>query len=134
MTPIRNRIKSHRRIRAGELIPHEWNFRAHPDMQRAALLAVYADGTNVSPNSMYWSTWLLRTRSGLRQSLVGAMIDGCFSFRRRSTSSSRRAKLSRVSSDMVVLHDFRGRNDTQSSPIPAALNSATLVRGDQRDH
>jgi hypothetical protein len=42
-TPIRNRIKSHRRIRAGDLIPHEWNFRAHPDLQRTALLALYQE-------------------------------------------------------------------------------------------
>ena len=38
---IRNRIKGHRRIRAGDLVPHEWNYRTHPDMQRAALLALY---------------------------------------------------------------------------------------------
>jgi len=38
---IRNRIKGHRRIRAGDLVPHEWNFRTHPDLQRRALLAVY---------------------------------------------------------------------------------------------
>ena len=40
--PIRNRIKGHRRIRAGDLVPHEWNFRTHPEMQRAALEALYA--------------------------------------------------------------------------------------------
>ena len=28
--PIRNRIKGHRRVRAGDLIPHVWNFRTHP--------------------------------------------------------------------------------------------------------
>src|SRR5437773_21215 len=39
--PIRNRIKCHRRVRAGELVPHEWNFRAHPEHQRAALEALY---------------------------------------------------------------------------------------------
>jgi hypothetical protein len=38
---IRNRIKGHRRIRAGDLVPHEWNFRTHPELQRRALLAVY---------------------------------------------------------------------------------------------
>jgi hypothetical protein len=38
---IRNRIKSHRRIRAGDLIPHEWNFRAHPEHQKATLKALY---------------------------------------------------------------------------------------------
>jgi hypothetical protein len=42
-TPIRNRIKGHRRIRAGDLLPHEWNFRLHPDGQRAALEALYAE-------------------------------------------------------------------------------------------
>jgi len=40
-TPIRNRIKAHRRVRAGELVPHEWNFRAHPEEQRRALEALY---------------------------------------------------------------------------------------------
>lgn len=38
---IRNRIKCHRRVRAGELVPHEWNFRTHPDLQRKALHALY---------------------------------------------------------------------------------------------
>ena len=37
--PVRNRIKGHRRVRAGDLVPHEWNFRAHPELQRAALYA-----------------------------------------------------------------------------------------------
>jgi hypothetical protein len=41
--PIRNRIKSHRRIRAGDLIPHELNFRLHPQLQRAALKALYQE-------------------------------------------------------------------------------------------
>src|SRR3954469_2689214 len=40
---IRNRIKSHRRVRAGDLVPHEFNFRTHPDMQRAALEALYRE-------------------------------------------------------------------------------------------
>src|SRR5438128_11258640 len=39
--PIRNRIKGHRRVRAGELVPHEWNFRLHPEVQKSALEAVY---------------------------------------------------------------------------------------------
>jgi hypothetical protein len=39
--PIRNRIKAHRRVRAGDLVPHEWNFRVHPERQRAALQALY---------------------------------------------------------------------------------------------
>jgi len=41
--PIRNRIKAHRRIRAGDLIPHEWNFRLHPESQQAALQAFYEE-------------------------------------------------------------------------------------------
>src|ERR671925_1031896 len=40
---IRNRIKAHRRVRAGDLVPHEWNFRLHPDVQRAALAALYRE-------------------------------------------------------------------------------------------
>src|SRR5215470_14688883 len=40
---IRNRIKSHRRVRAGDLIPHEWNFRLHPELQKAALQALYQE-------------------------------------------------------------------------------------------
>ena len=39
---IRNRIKDHRRVRAGDLVPHEWNFRTHPELQRSALLALYS--------------------------------------------------------------------------------------------
>jgi hypothetical protein len=41
--PIRNRIKAHRRVRAGDLVPHEWNFRLHPEPQRAALHALYRE-------------------------------------------------------------------------------------------
>src|SRR4051794_8964662 len=41
--PIRNRIKGHRRVRAGDLVPHEWNHRLHPDEQRAALQALYRE-------------------------------------------------------------------------------------------
>jgi hypothetical protein len=41
--PIRNRIKEHRKVRAGDLIPHEWNFRAHPDAQKAALAGIYQE-------------------------------------------------------------------------------------------
>ena len=40
---IRNRIKAHRRVRAGDLIPHEWNFRLHPEAQKAALQALYEE-------------------------------------------------------------------------------------------
>src|SRR5262249_23746614 len=39
---IRNRIKSHRRVRAGDLVPHEWNYRTHPQHQRAAPQPLYA--------------------------------------------------------------------------------------------
>src|SRR5947209_11775182 len=41
--PIRNRIKAHRRVRAGDLVPHEFNFRTHPELQRAALWALYQE-------------------------------------------------------------------------------------------
>src|SRR5262245_66405364 len=40
---IRNRIKGHRRVRAGDLVPHELNFRLHPEQQRAALHALYRE-------------------------------------------------------------------------------------------
>jgi hypothetical protein len=44
MSPaIRNRIKAHRRVRAGDLVPHEFNFRTHPGHQRAALEALYRE-------------------------------------------------------------------------------------------
>ena len=42
-TPIRNRIKAHRRVRAGDLVPHEWNYRLHPDAQKDALWALYQE-------------------------------------------------------------------------------------------
>ena len=41
--PIRNRIQGHRRVRAGDLVPHEFNFRLHPEQQRAALQALYRE-------------------------------------------------------------------------------------------
>jgi hypothetical protein len=41
--PIRNRIKAHVRVRAGDLVPHELNFRLHPEVQRAALYALYQE-------------------------------------------------------------------------------------------
>jgi hypothetical protein len=41
--PIRNRIKAHRRVRAGDLVPHELNFRSHGEVQRNALQALYRD-------------------------------------------------------------------------------------------
>jgi hypothetical protein len=40
---IRNRIKGHRRVRAGDLVPHEWNYRLHPDGQKDAVLALYQE-------------------------------------------------------------------------------------------
>jgi len=40
---IRNRIKEHRRVRAGDLVPHEQNWRNHPDSQKEALKALYAE-------------------------------------------------------------------------------------------
>jgi hypothetical protein len=40
---IRNRIKEHRRVRAGDLVPHELNWRKHPASQRAALEALYKE-------------------------------------------------------------------------------------------
>jgi hypothetical protein len=42
-TAIRNRIKKHVRIRAGDLVPHELNPRLHTDAQREALQALYAE-------------------------------------------------------------------------------------------
>src|SRR5260370_41800578 len=39
----RTRIKRHFRVRAGDLVPHELNPRLHPDAQRAALAALYAE-------------------------------------------------------------------------------------------
>lgn len=41
MTEIRNRIRGHRRVRAGDLLPHELNYRLHPQAQRHALEALY---------------------------------------------------------------------------------------------
>src|SRR6266700_5444566 len=41
--PVRNRIKGHRRVRAGDLVPHELNFRLHPDLQSSALHALYKE-------------------------------------------------------------------------------------------
>src|ERR1700730_9065138 len=40
---IRNRIKDHRRVRAGDLVPHEFNWREHPQGQRALLQALYQE-------------------------------------------------------------------------------------------
>jgi ParB-like chromosome segregation protein Spo0J len=40
---IPNRIKEHRRARAGDLVPHELNPRTHSETQRQALAALYAE-------------------------------------------------------------------------------------------
>ena len=40
---IRNRIKEHRRVRAGDLVRHELNWRKHPKAQREALQALYQE-------------------------------------------------------------------------------------------
>jgi hypothetical protein len=42
-TAVRNRIKRHARMRAGDLLPHELNPRRHSEAQRAALAALYAE-------------------------------------------------------------------------------------------
>ncbi len=41
--PRRNRIKEHRQVRAGDLVPHEHNWRRHPIEQREALEAILDD-------------------------------------------------------------------------------------------
>jgi hypothetical protein len=41
--PIRTRIKDYRPVRAGDLVPHAFNFRTHPEGQRAALQALYRE-------------------------------------------------------------------------------------------
>jgi hypothetical protein len=41
MNSLRSRIKSHCRVRAGDLVPHELNPRLHTDAQRAALAGLY---------------------------------------------------------------------------------------------
>jgi hypothetical protein len=38
---LRNRIKAHRKVRAGDLVPHELNPRVHSDAQRTALTLLY---------------------------------------------------------------------------------------------
>ncbi len=40
---IRNRIRRHVRVRAGDLVPHELNARRHPQAQRRALRALYEE-------------------------------------------------------------------------------------------
>src|SRR5690348_3210087 len=43
MEEVRNRIKGHRRVRAGDVVPHELNPRLHTEAQRAALAALYEE-------------------------------------------------------------------------------------------
>lgn len=40
---LHNRIREHRQVRAGDLLPHPLNWRRHPDAQRAALEALYEE-------------------------------------------------------------------------------------------
>src|SRR6185437_4269309 len=40
---VRNRIKAHVRVRAGDLLPHELNPRTHSAAQRATLAALYEE-------------------------------------------------------------------------------------------
>lgn len=40
---MRNRIKEHRKVRAGDLVPHELNPRVHSEAQREALRALYEE-------------------------------------------------------------------------------------------
>jgi hypothetical protein len=41
MPSVRNRIKRHIRVRAGDLVPHELNPRLHTEVQQQALAALY---------------------------------------------------------------------------------------------
>ena len=43
MNSVRNRIKTHRKVRAGDLVANEWNFRGHPEHQKPALGAIYRE-------------------------------------------------------------------------------------------
>lgn len=43
MNTIKNRVKKHVKIRAGDLVPHELNPRIHSDNQRKALNALYEE-------------------------------------------------------------------------------------------
>lgn len=40
---VRRRIVGHRQVRAGDLVPHEHNWRTHPTRQREALRALYRE-------------------------------------------------------------------------------------------
>ncbi len=59
---IRNRIKGHRRVRAGDLVPHEWNFRVHPEMQRGALLAYELPDGRLNWSYYHREVWLVRVQ------------------------------------------------------------------------
>ena len=54
MNTIRNRIKAHRRVRAGDLVPHEFNFRLHSEQQRSALVALYQETNPYVHCGMLW--------------------------------------------------------------------------------
>ena len=43
MTTLRNRIKEHRKVRFGDLVPHELNPRTHSEAQRAVLAELYEE-------------------------------------------------------------------------------------------
>lgn len=43
LTPMRNRIKTHRKVRVGDLVPHEANPRLHTEPQRHALRALLGE-------------------------------------------------------------------------------------------
>jgi ParB-like chromosome segregation protein Spo0J len=43
MTILRNRIKEHRKVRFGDLVPHELNPRTHSEAQRAVLAELYQE-------------------------------------------------------------------------------------------
>jgi hypothetical protein len=63
---IRNRIKGHRRIRAGELVPHEFNFRLRISGRLWKRCKSKPQGTDRTPHDaatmMTW--WLNRTYEG----------------------------------------------------------------------
>jgi hypothetical protein len=42
-TPLKNRIKEHRKVRLGDLVPHEANPRVHSPVQRRALAQLYQE-------------------------------------------------------------------------------------------
>ncbi len=42
-TPLKNRIKEHRKVRLGDLVPHEANPRVHSPVQRSTLAQLYRE-------------------------------------------------------------------------------------------